>query len=83
MDFNIDLLAYPQLKQTYFKIVERLLLQTIYVLNKEILQFASLKSAVYNRERIIMARVRYTANGAVELQCYKHIVPKSESVSSH
>ena len=32
-------------------IVERLVLQTIYVLNKEILQFLSLKSAVYNQER--------------------------------
>ena len=32
-------------------IVERLVLQTIYVLNKEILQFLSLKSASYNRER--------------------------------
>jgi hypothetical protein len=36
-------------------------LQTIYVLNKEILQFLGLKSAVYNREQVIMARVRYTA----------------------
>ena len=32
-------------------IVERLMLQTIYELNKEILQFLGLKSAVYNRER--------------------------------
>ena len=40
-------------------IVERLVLQTIYVLDKEILQFLDLKSVVYNRERIIMAHVRY------------------------
>ena len=32
---------------------------TIYVLNKDILQFLGLKSAVYNQERVIMARVRY------------------------
>ena len=32
-------------------IVERLVLQTIYVLNKEILQILGLKSAVCNRER--------------------------------
>ena len=32
-------------------IVERLGLQTIYVVNKEILQFLGLKSAVYNREQ--------------------------------
>ena len=38
-------------------IVERLVLQTIYVVNKEILQFLSLKSAVHNQERFIMARV--------------------------
>ena len=39
--------------------VEWLLLQTIYVLNKEILQFLDLKSTVYNQERFIMACVRY------------------------
>ena len=32
-------------------IVERLVFQTIYVLNKEILQFLGLKSAVYNQEQ--------------------------------
>ena len=32
----------------YIVNVERLVLQTIYVLNKEILQFLGLKSAVYN-----------------------------------
>jgi hypothetical protein len=32
-------------------IVERLVLQTIYVLNREILQFLGLKTAVYNQER--------------------------------
>ena len=32
-------------------IVERLVLETIYVLNKQILQFFSLKSAVYNWEQ--------------------------------
>ena len=31
------------------------MLQTIYVLNNEILQFLGLKSAVYNQERVIMA----------------------------
>ena len=36
---------------TVVSIVEPLVLQTIYVLNKEILQFLGLKSAVYNRER--------------------------------
>ena len=40
-------------------IVEWLVLQTIYVLNKEILQFLALKSAVWNQERVIIARVRY------------------------
>ena len=38
-------------------IVERLILQTIYVLNMKILQFLGLKSAVYNQERVIMAHV--------------------------
>jgi hypothetical protein len=32
------------------KIVERLVLQTIHLLNKEILQFLGLKSVVHNRE---------------------------------
>ena len=36
---------------TAVDIVERLVLQTIYVLNKEILQFLGLISAVYNQER--------------------------------
>ena len=40
-------------------IVERLVLQTNYVLYKEICQFLSLKSAVSNQERVIMACVRY------------------------
>ena len=40
-------------------IIELFVLQTIYVLNKEILQFLGLKSAVYNRERVIRAHVRY------------------------
>ena len=35
-------------------IVERLVLQTIYVLNKEILQFLGQKSVVYNRERFLI-----------------------------
>ena len=35
------------------------MLQTIHVLNKEIFRFLGLNSAVYNRERVIMARVRY------------------------
>ena len=34
--------------------------QTVYDLNKEILQFLCLKSAGYNIERVLMARVRYT-----------------------
>ena len=32
-------------------LLERFVFQTIYVLNKEILKFLGLKSAVYNRER--------------------------------
>ena len=45
-------------------IVKRLVLQTIYVLNKEILQFFGQKCGVYDQvvstqERVIMARVRY------------------------
>ena len=44
---------------TAFYIVEWLVLQTIYVLNKEILQFLGLKSYVYNQERVIMAHVHY------------------------
>ena len=39
-------------------IVEPLVIKTIYVLNKEILQFLGLKSAVCNSERVIMACVR-------------------------
>ena len=41
-----------------FTVVYNEELQTIYVLNKETLQFFSLKSAVYNQERVIIARVR-------------------------
>ena len=45
-------------------IVERLVLQTIYVLNKEILQFLGqnprfINDRVSNQEQVIMARVRY------------------------
>ena len=36
-----------------------LVLQTIYVLNKEILHLLSLTSAVYSQEQVIMARARY------------------------
>ena len=39
-------------------IVERLVLQTIHVLNKEILQFLGQESAVYNRERFLIKSVR-------------------------
>ena len=42
---------------TVVYIVEQLVLQTIYVLNKEILQFLGLKSAVYDQEQVIMARI--------------------------
>ena len=42
-------------------IVVRLVLQTVYVLNKEILQFLGLKNAVYNQERF-KSRAGY--NGA-------------------
>ena len=56
----------PRLVQLFFTtfftavhIVVGLILQTIYVLNKEILQFLGLKSAVYNQERVIMARLRH------------------------
>ena len=41
-------ISYPIFIAIY--IVERLVLQTIYVLKKEIFQFLSLKSAVYNQE---------------------------------
>ena len=44
---------------TVVYIVERLVIKTIYVLNKEILQFLGLKFAVSDQERVIMARVRY------------------------
>ena len=40
-------------------IAVRLVLQTNYVLNKEIPQFLGLKPAVYNRERVTLERVRY------------------------
>ena len=40
-------------------VVERLVLQTIYVLDKEILKFFGLKSAVSNQEQVIEARLRY------------------------
>ena len=36
-----------------------IILQTIYVLKREILQFLGLKSTVYNQERVIMAHIRY------------------------
>ena len=46
-------------------------LQAIYVLNKKILQFLGLKSAVSNQERVIMARLGYIKsdwnNSSVEL----------------
>ena len=47
----------PFFTAVYF--VERLLLQSIFVQNKKILQFLSLKYAVYNPEQVLMARVRY------------------------
>ena len=40
-------------------IVDRLVLQTTYVLNKEILQSLSLKSPVCNQEQVVMARGWY------------------------
>ena len=40
-------------------IVERVVLPTIYVLNKEILQFSNIKSAVSNQEGVIVERIRY------------------------
>ena len=42
-------------------VVERLVLQTIYVLDKEILKFFGLKSAVSNQERVIMARILFSS----------------------
>ena len=36
--------------------VERLILQTIYIINKEILQFLGIKSAIYNQERFQIKR---------------------------
>ena len=38
-------------------IVEQLILQTIYVINKDILQFLDLKSMIDNQEWVIMACV--------------------------
>ena len=54
-------------------IEEWLVLQTIYVLNQEILQFLGLKSAVYNWERVIMARVRYILHSQYEVPTMNHI----------
>ena len=42
-----------------FSLWLRLILQTIYVLKMKILHFSSSKSTAYNRERLMMARVRY------------------------
>ena len=39
---------------------KQLMLQTSFVLNKGIFQFLGLKSAVYNQERVIMERLRYS-----------------------
>ena len=41
--------------------VEQLILQTIYVLNKEFLKLLGLKIAVYNQERVIMACIQYVS----------------------
>ena len=56
--FNLYIF-YPIALFTPVYIVERLVLQTIYVLNKakEILQFLGLKSVVYNRERFQIIRL--------------------------
>ena len=53
----VCILLIPILNEVY--IVEQLVLLTIHVLNKEILQFLGLKSAVYNWERVMAARVQY------------------------
>ena len=42
-------------------IVEQLVLQTICVINKKILQFLGITSVVYNQQRVIMGRVQYWA----------------------
>ena len=42
-------------------IIERLILQTIYILKREIVQFFGLISAVYNQEQVIIAHVWYFA----------------------
>ena len=49
---------YPIFTVAY--IAKRLVLQTIYVVNKEILQFLGLKSTVYNQKRVVIWRVQYT-----------------------
>ena len=50
-------------------IVERLVLQTIYVLNKEIFQFLGLKSSVNNRERFqIKSGLEWSAYGTLIVQ---------------
>ena len=54
LTFGFELLYAHQYLPPFFTvvyIVERLILQTIYVLNKEILQFFGLISTVYNQER--------------------------------
>ena len=52
----------PHFSLRFIRIVERLVLETIYVLNTEILQFLSLKSAVYNQEWVIMHTVAKILN---------------------
>ena len=50
--------------------VEQLILQTIYVLNKEFLKLLGLKIAVYNQERVIMARIRYVYHSSILNEIY-------------
>ena len=56
--YNLRLVYfYPFFSAVY--IIEWLVLQTIYLLKKEILQFFGLKSEVSNQERVIMACLWY------------------------
>ena len=57
-------------------VVEQLVLQTIYVLNEEILQFLGLKSAVYNQKRFqIKSWLQWRAYGIFRI--FELCIPES------
>ena len=53
------------------------MLQMIYVLNKEILQFVGLKSVVSNQERVIMVCIGYDKMFFVKLGFFSSLNKKS------